>query len=112
MIIFGWGKVTLKNFGGIQKKQCGHCHNEGIWELRRYRTWFTLFFIPVIPYSQKALLVCPICEHYIMLTSEQFKELRLQLENPGQNAAPTVDQYDGLNDVQRNFRQAMNEQEK
>jgi len=112
MIIFGWGKVTLKNYGAIEKKQCPHCHNEGMWELRRYRTWFTLFFIPVIPYNQKALLVCPICEQCLCLNSAQFQQLKASLENPNQTGASTVEHYDGLNEVQRNYHQAMNEQDK
>jgi len=53
MIIFGWGHQTIKNIGPTFKNHCSHCNNEDYWTLTKYTTWFTLFFIPVIPYSIK-----------------------------------------------------------
>lgn len=31
------------------------------------RTWFTLFFIPVIPYENKHILLCEICSNGVVL---------------------------------------------
>ncbi|MBN4057170.1 hypothetical protein JYU19_02565 [bacterium AH-315-J21] len=38
--------------------------------------WFTLFFIPIFPYSTKRLLVCPVCKVSFELESEQYDEMR------------------------------------
>jgi hypothetical protein len=35
------------------------------------RTWFTLFFIPVLPYDNSHFLVCPICSNARQLTKAQ-----------------------------------------
>jgi hypothetical protein len=35
------------------------------------RTWFTLFFIPVLPYDNSHFLVCPICSNGRQLTKAQ-----------------------------------------
>ncbi len=77
MIIFGWGFVTKKVFKISFPVTCSHCHNEGFWTPLRTITWFTLFFIPIIPYSIKYFLTCPICEYGIRLKSDQIKEVKL-----------------------------------
>jgi len=76
MLIFGWGHQTTKNFGPTFKNRCGHCNNDDYFVLSRIITWFTLFFIPVIPYSIKYFLSCPICQYGINLSSEQIKEIK------------------------------------
>ena len=70
--IFGWGRQLKKKFGPVFKKMCSHCHNEDYWIFLRISTWFTLFFIPVIPYSWKYFLACPICEYGVYLKPAQF----------------------------------------
>ena len=76
MLIFGWGHQTTKNFGPTFKNRCGHCNNDDYFVLSRIITWFTLFFIPVIPYSIKYFLSCPICQYGINPSSEQIKEIK------------------------------------
>lgn len=76
MIIFGWGHQTIKNFGITFKNYCSSCNNEDYWQLLRITTWFTLFFIPIIPYKQKYFLMCPVCEKGIYLKGDKFDELR------------------------------------
>jgi hypothetical protein len=75
-IIFGWGKQTLKSFGPVLKYHCDHCHNEKYWVLYCKRTWFTLFFIPVIPYSTEYLMLCPVCRYGVKLTKDKFVEYK------------------------------------
>lgn len=76
MIIFGWGRQTIKQIGVVFKKLCDHCNNEEYWILTRTITWFTLFFIPVIPYSVKYFLSCPVCKYGFDLNSKQVKEIK------------------------------------
>lgn len=76
MIIFGWGHQTTKNFGPTFKNHCSHCNNDEYWVLTRIMTWFTLFFIPVFPYSIKYFLSCPICQYGLTLDSKQTDEIK------------------------------------
>ncbi|PYG85627.1 zinc ribbon family protein [Ruminiclostridium sufflavum DSM 19573] len=78
--IFGWGHQTVKNHGPVKVFHCEHCNNDKVWILHSRKTWFTLFFIPVIPYSSEHLLFCPICHHGVRLDNEKFNELRLIAE--------------------------------
>jgi len=74
--IFGWGKQTVKNHGPVFKSRCDRCNNEDLWQLYTRRTWFTLFFLPVIPYSTEHLLVCPVCSYGAVITNAKFEELK------------------------------------
>lgn len=74
-IIFGWGKRTLKNHGSVSKYHCDHCRNEESWNLCTSTTWFTLFFIPIIPYSVEHYLLCPVCSYGVNLDKSKFDNL-------------------------------------
>ncbi len=76
LFIFGWGHQTVKNHGPVGVYHCEHCNNEKYWTLYSRRTWFTLFFIPVIPYKTENMLLCPICNHGVKLEALKFNELK------------------------------------
>jgi hypothetical protein len=76
MIIFGWGKVTHNNYGPTMATKCPNCNNDTWLQLRRYRKWFTLFFIPVIPYSSKHLLLCEVCSQGLELKGEKIQSAK------------------------------------
>lgn len=75
-LVFGWGKQTVKNHGPVFRSRCDRCNNEELWQLYTRRTWFTLFFIPIIPYSTEHLVVCPVCSYGAVITSAKFDELK------------------------------------
>lgn len=74
-IIFGWGRETVKKIGVVVELLCNHCHNREFWILARKTSWFTLFFIPIIPYSTKYFMFCPVCEYGALLDQEQIERL-------------------------------------
>ena len=76
MIIFGWGHQKIKDYGPTIKRRCDHCNNEDYWNLTSISTWFTLFFIPVFPYSVKRFLTCPVCTYGFRLEGEQFAKIK------------------------------------
>ena len=61
MIIWGWGRRTFRRYGPVVYQTCSNCHNTNWFNLIGIRRWFTLFFIPIIPYSSKHTLICPVC---------------------------------------------------
>ena len=69
MIIFGWGRQTRKHYGPTIPIKCPKCSNNAYWHLYRNRTWFTLFFVPVIPYDNKHILLCSVCSNGVILPS-------------------------------------------
>jgi uncharacterized protein YbaR (Trm112 family) len=76
MIVFGWGYRTVKNYGPVRKMQCRNCSSENSWILQKVTTWFTLLFIPVIPYKRNNILVCPVCRCSLELSKNEFEELK------------------------------------
>jgi len=60
-ILFGWGKTTVRDHGDCIAASCPRCHNSIVLRHVLLTVWFTLFFIPLIPYKRRRMLVCPIC---------------------------------------------------
>lgn len=79
MIVFGFGKVTKKVVGLVFERACQYCNSTHLWQLCIIRTWFTLFFIPIIPYSKRYCVVCPNCGSFVELTEAQFEEMKLSV---------------------------------
>lgn len=71
-LLFGWGKRTIKEYGPQEVIKCQKCSNAKAWEYKRVTTWFTLFFIPLIPYQRHYIRMCPICGSYEHLTKDEF----------------------------------------
>ncbi|MEA5026668.1 MAG: zinc-ribbon domain-containing protein [Erysipelotrichaceae bacterium] len=62
MIIFGWRtKNDIMGDGSVN--ECSHCHNTAVFHILRKTSWFTLFFIPIIPYHREYYYTCPVCEY-------------------------------------------------
>jgi len=61
-LIAGFGHKSKKDYGPVLTKACPRCNNSTAWRLIKATSWFTLFFIPLIPYSTKKILACPIAE--------------------------------------------------
>jgi len=74
-IIFGWGRRTMQTLGWLSPRTCSNCHNEGPWALVRIRRWFSLFFIPVIPYETDYVAMCPVCSRGINVDKREASNL-------------------------------------
>ncbi|ERI91738.1 hypothetical protein HMPREF1982_02781 [Clostridiales bacterium oral taxon 876 str. F0540] len=116
MIIWGWGKVTKKIIGPVFQRSCSYCNSTETWNLCIVRTWFTLFFIPIIPYRKKYCIACPNCWSYIELTEEQFEEMKLAISSKTDNGgsisqtyADDNSKYAGKTETQINYLKQMEE---
>ena len=83
LVIIGFGKVTTRDLGEIgQGQQCVRCSASVSYRLLLVRTWFTYFFVPVIPYRREYRVECPACAGGIEIRGEEVQaakrsELRL-----------------------------------
>lgn len=114
MIIWGWGKVTKKILGPVLENSCNYCNSNHIWNLCVIRTWFTLFFIPIIPYKKRYCIACPNCWSYIELTEEEFEKMKLAITtgaSASNNINPVKDslKYQGKTETQINYLKQMEE---
>ena len=75
MIIFGFGRRTTRRFGPYEGGACRSCGKSAYSELLKVTTWFTLFFIPVIPYRFEFLLACPVCGYAVKISKVDFEKL-------------------------------------
>lgn len=113
MIIWGFGKVTKKIIGKLMVRTCSHCNTTSAWELCLMRTWFTLFFIPIIPYSKRYCISCNNCGSYIELPKEEYLKYKAALES-GVTQGELTDaiKYPGKTQTQINYLKHMEEIEK
>ncbi|KIP09098.1 hypothetical protein PHLGIDRAFT_346469 [Phlebiopsis gigantea 11061_1 CR5-6] len=54
-------QTTVKPDGDLTPRVCPRCNNAAV-QSAKTRTWFTLFFIPVVPLKSKRIWTCPICQ--------------------------------------------------
>lgn len=76
MIIFGFGKTTFKELGADRPVMCERCGNQTQYVFAERRKWFTLFFIPVIPYETARMVICPICRNALVLPKDVWEQRR------------------------------------
>jgi DNA-directed RNA polymerase subunit RPC12/RpoP len=76
IFIFGWGRKTSKDFGPTLPMKCGNCNNSTYARLYHIKEWFTLFFIPVIPYKSQYLLICDVCNRGVEINGEDIESAK------------------------------------
>jgi len=76
MIIFGT-KGYLYQLA-ILTLVCGHCGNPSAHTLRKRVTKFTLFFVPLFPFSTKYATQCTFCGMEQQISKEQAEQLQMQ----------------------------------
>jgi hypothetical protein len=87
VIIFGWGRRTFHHAGPVLYQWCRNCSNSNWFYLVAVRRWLTLFFIPVIPYERRHMLICPVCNRGMNLSGAELQrakslnQLALQFTN-------------------------------
>lgn len=72
-IIFGTRNSCEQLNCAQNEIQCERCSNITYYQILRTRTWFTLFFIPLIPFNTKYYTSCPICGNSIQIEKEQLQ---------------------------------------
>jgi hypothetical protein len=90
MLIFGWGQTTKRKLSKTAVSVCEGCHADYLY-LTRILTWFTLFFIPFIPYNKEYYLLCPNCKSGYEIDEKEtnVEELIDELEECSQNSSKT-----------------------
>lgn len=79
LIIWGF-RDTDKELGTVDYLHCNRCNNDSNWRLQRTTSWFTLFFIPVIPYRRVYYVYCPICHWTTEIPKEEAKRIMARNE--------------------------------
>jgi len=75
-VIFGYGNADNECAGQIYGESCPKCNSNKFSQLIRTTKWFTFFFIPLIPYSTRYWLHCPVCRHSNEIDNREFNRLR------------------------------------
>jgi hypothetical protein len=72
--LIGFGRRTRRDLGETGLEQpCAWCSARVFYHLVLERTWFTYFFVPVIPYRSTYRVMCPACGEGIPISGEEIK---------------------------------------
>jgi hypothetical protein len=71
VIIFGYRGGKRKDLGEALPVRCPRCNNATFYRYMTVTSWFSLFFIPVIPLKRRDYLVCPVCTRALELRKDQ-----------------------------------------
>ncbi|MEV5427937.1 zinc-ribbon domain-containing protein [Streptomyces sp. NPDC052701] len=72
---------------------CGRCGNPAAHALRKRVTKFTLFFVPLFPFSTKYMTQCTFCGAEQSVSKEQAEHLRAQSANDPAHGQPHRQPY-------------------
>ncbi len=97
MIIF-WGSKGFQRDGGLiaDNTPCSMCGNTEYHRVSRIRQWFTLYWIPLFPFSTKYFKHCPRCgfNEEDKTLRDEFNEGYRAIKQNGQSAVqPQLPQY-------------------
>jgi len=70
-----YGSRSLNRAMGQMQNVCPQCKKEGFQTVARSRRWFTLYFIPVFPFSKKTIVHCNLCGFQYTMDNEQADSL-------------------------------------
>ena len=77
LTIIGFGKITVSDLGETGSEQnCVWCSSRIFYHLILIRTWFTYFFIPLIPYRSEYGVECPACLNGVRITGRELEAAR------------------------------------
>jgi endogenous inhibitor of DNA gyrase (YacG/DUF329 family) len=75
LLIVGFGRRKKRDHGEVLRVKCPRCSNTVMYRHTHTRTWFTLYFIPVLPYRSERRLECPICSHGVKIYRGEVEEV-------------------------------------
>ena len=85
LIVFGIRKMRRRL--GVALMMCGHCRQPCAHSIVRLQTWFSLFFVPVLPVGTTFFTVCSLCAGATRIDKAQAQHLE---EAARQQAAQPV----------------------
>ncbi|MDK2865704.1 MAG: hypothetical protein PWP51_242 [Clostridiales bacterium] len=103
--VFGFGKQTIKTRWADEVRTCPRCGNTKRWPYKKITYWFTLFFIPILPYQVKYVTVCPICGYFETIDQAAFDAASEEADDSDKPVG--VPPRTGMTEVQRRFNQEM-----
>ena len=68
-----WGSRTKKKVLGTTQERyaCANCRNASEYQVIRVMRWFTLFWIPIFPFSTKYYVMCPVCDRGVEMEKDK-----------------------------------------
>jgi tetratricopeptide (TPR) repeat protein len=84
-LLFGSRTIISTDGSPAVRTHCPRCNQEGEFLAKSYRTWFTVFFIPIFPVSSRTSFTqCPHCGAQFPFSGEELRD-RVSVAGQQQN---------------------------
>lgn len=91
IFIVGLSGGKPKDYGPVVLTTCPNCRNETTFHYVKVRKSVSVYFVPVVPYSTKHYLQCPVCSRGMELTREQAQQAYLMVSKTTRFLAQELD---------------------
>jgi hypothetical protein len=91
-IVYGTRRERSTDLGPLVPRRCGHCHAVEFWRLHYARTFFTLFWISVLPLQSPHWILCPACGTDFRLRGDGPRIAKQCLETTAKYVADQIDE--------------------
>lgn len=76
----GFGPRRPNDRGEVAPALCPNCGNHVTFHLLEMRSWFSLFFVPLVPGRARHAVTCPVCHYGIFVEGEPLDLARELIE--------------------------------
>jgi hypothetical protein len=80
VLIMGFGPRRPNDRGEVAPALCPNCGNHVTFRLLEMRSWFSLFFIPLVPGRARHAVTCPVCQYGILVDGAPLDQARDLIE--------------------------------
>ena len=83
-----FGSQSINKVMGQQVYRCSRCERQSYHTIVRSRSWFTLYFIPLIPISKMTLSTCTLCGYQTLIDTARADAWFQQAQSGAAPQAP------------------------
>ena len=76
MFIIAGSRKSVKVDKNLGRSICPNCHHETEQALGREKTAATVFYIPILGWTTKRMILCPCCGEARSLSRAEYKEIK------------------------------------
>ena len=80
-LIFGFGHIKSNRFQTTFSINCPGCNANVCLIALKISKWFSLFFLPVFPYSFEYYAQCPLCSFEEKIDKMRYEEISNNIKN-------------------------------
>jgi uncharacterized Zn finger protein len=93
MILYGWGRKTAKTYHSVLHYRCTGCDSVSPFHIIIVKTWFHLFYLPIIPYRTEYYIRCSSCGRFYAPNNELLESIKSKIKDVDRKTTSVTTNY-------------------